>query len=36
MSLAFHPQSNGQSEAVNKIIIMYLRYLVGDRPRQWL
>ena len=35
-STAFHPQSDGQSEATNKIIMMYLRCLTGDRPRQWL
>ena len=33
---AFHPQSDDQSEATNKIITMYLRCLAGDRPRQWL
>jgi len=33
---AFHPQSDGQSEATNKIIAMYLRCLTGDRPRQWV
>jgi hypothetical protein len=33
---AFHPQSDGQSEATNKIISMYLRCLTGDRPRNWL
>jgi hypothetical protein len=36
MSSAFHPQSDRQTEAVNKIITMYLRCLTGDRPRQWL
>ena len=36
MSSAFHPQSDGQSEVVNRIITMYLRCLVGDRPRSWL
>ncbi|KAK1608874.1 hypothetical protein QYE76_032547 [Lolium multiflorum] len=36
MSSAFHPQSDGQSEAVNKVITMYLRCITGDRPRQWL
>lgn len=36
MSSAFHPQSDGQTEAVNKTIAMYLRCLVGDRPRKWL
>jgi hypothetical protein len=30
LSTAFHLQFNGQSEATNKIIAMYLRCLVGD------
>ena len=33
MTTAFHPQSDGQSEATNKVIVMYLRCLTGDRPR---
>jgi len=33
---AFHPQFDGQSEATNKIIAMYLRCLTGDWPRQWV
>jgi len=36
MTTAFHPQSDGQAEATNKIITMYLRCFTGDRPRQWL
>ncbi|WVZ89776.1 hypothetical protein U9M48_036140 [Paspalum notatum var. saurae] len=36
MSTAFHPQSDGQSESANRVIIMYLRCLTGDRPRDWL
>jgi hypothetical protein len=36
MSSAFHPQSDGQSEATNKVITMYLRCLTGDRPHSWL
>jgi transposase InsO family protein len=36
MTTAFHPQGDGQSEATNKIISMYLRCLTGDRPRHWL
>jgi hypothetical protein len=36
MSSAFHPQSDGQSEVVNRVILMYLRCLVGDRPKEWL
>jgi len=36
MNSAFHPQSDGQTEVVNKIIAMYLRCLTRDRPRQWV
>jgi hypothetical protein len=36
MTTAFHPQSDGQSEAANKVIAMYLRCFTGDRPRDWL
>jgi hypothetical protein len=36
LSTAFHPQTDGRSEAVNKTISMYLRCMVGDRPRAWL
>jgi hypothetical protein len=36
MTTAFHPQSDGQSDSANRVIIMYLRCLTGDRPRDWL
>lgn len=36
MTSAFHPQSDGKTEAANKVIVMYLRCLTGDRPRQWI
>ena len=36
MSTAFHPQKDGQSEAINKTISMYLRCITGDCPRAWL
>ncbi|WVZ92138.1 hypothetical protein U9M48_038225 [Paspalum notatum var. saurae] len=36
LSSAFHPQTDGQSEVTNHIIVMYLRCLAGDRPRSWL
>jgi hypothetical protein len=36
MSTAFHPQTDVQSEVVNKVIAMYLRCVIGDRPRAWV
>jgi hypothetical protein len=36
MSTSFHPQTDGQSKAVNKTIAMYLCCITGDRPRAWL
>jgi hypothetical protein len=36
MTTTFHPQSDGQSESANRVILMYLRCLTGDRPREWL
>ena len=36
MTSAFHPQSDGQTEAANRVIVMYLCCFTGDRPRQWL
>ncbi|KAG8489288.1 hypothetical protein CXB51_017334 [Gossypium anomalum] len=33
-SSAYHPQSDGQMEVVNRTIEMYLRCLSNDRPRQ--
>jgi hypothetical protein len=36
MTSAFHPQSDGQTEVANKVIVMYLRCLTGDCPHQWL
>jgi transposase InsO family protein len=36
MSSAFRPQTDGQSKVTNRVILMYLRCLAGDRPRSWL
>ena len=36
MSSAYHPQSDGQSEAVNKCLKMYLRCLISQNPRIWV
>ena len=35
-STAFHPQTDGQSEVVNKVRAMYLRCTRGDRPHAWV
>lgn len=35
MSSAYHLESNGQTEVVNKTIEIYLRATVHDNPRSW-
>jgi hypothetical protein len=35
MSTAYHPQSDGQTEIVNKVLQQYLRCFVHDKPSQW-
>ena len=35
MVSAYHPQSNGQTEVMNRSWVQYLRAFVGDRPHTW-
>jgi hypothetical protein len=35
MSSAYHPQSDGQTEIVNKALQRYLRCFVDTQPHQW-
>lgn len=34
-SIAYHPQTDGQSECVNQCLEMYLPYSVQEAPRKW-
>lgn len=36
LSSTFHPQTDGKSEVTNRIIMVYLRFLAGDRLKSWL
>lgn len=33
---AYHPESDRETEVINRTLAMYLRYLTSSRPKEWM